>query len=186
MRRWNIILGVLKKIDGLIFVIFLIKEDFSMESRKEDFSMNLRNRSFDGNLSVRVEHNSYIALVGPDETVLHTFGKEGECRVEFDKKARTLIVADSKSICAFRYEIPDHGEPFSWDHHIHFMGHIRHFICKKISRRAHKRDLIVNAMEFDSNVLTIDHEKGRSLVSLSFGSGRKGDYMRVERVELLD
>jgi hypothetical protein len=180
MRQWNIILGVLKKIDGLIFVIFIIKEDFSMNSR---------NCSCDGILSVGVIYSytsSYIVLVGPDDTALHTFGKEGECLVEFDKKARTLIVADSKSILAFRYKIPDHGELFSWDDHIHFMGHIRHFICKKISRRAHKRVLIVNTLEFDSNVLTIDHEKGRSRVSLSFGSGRKGEYMRVENVELLD
>jgi hypothetical protein len=138
---------------------------------------------------VRVKYSytsSNIVLFGPDETVLHTFGKEGECRVEFDSTQRTFIVADSKRILAFRYKIPDHGKLFSWDHHIHFMGDIRHLICKTISRRAHNRDLIVNALEFDSNVLTIDHEKGRSRVSLSFGSGRKGDYIRVERVELLD
>jgi hypothetical protein len=177
MRQWNIILGVLKKIDGLIFVIFIIKEDFSMESL---------NCSCDGILSVRVKYSytsTYIVLVGPDDTALHTCGEKGKCRVEFDSSKRTFIVADSKSILAFRYEKPDHGKPFSWDHHIHFMGDIRPFICKQISKRAHKRDLIVNTLEFDSNVLTIDHEKGRIRVSLSFGSGRKGEYMRFELLD---
>jgi hypothetical protein len=134
--------------------------------------------SFDGKISVEVDDFSikFIGYHGPS-----LFSSLFDFRViAFHKSSQIFVVAGPAVIHVYRYEIPL-GESLS-KQHIYFMKDIRPFICKTLSKRATQKPLEVFSLEFNSNVLTINHREGTSQLKIQYISSIKGEFVHAGEV----